>query len=194
MEDLVFAGSSAAGTNSENIAKNPQLRANLLNQIRKNVAYLTRNGSITSGNFETVSNTENIISSLEKRSYIATSGDIIINQNIGSSSEPKAIIALDGNIKIAPNVTEIHATLIAGKSIISTNANDQSYQLYIFGSAIADNVSKNSFAKMRENFDNSDENKKSPTAKNLQINDKIIIRHNPNIINNPPPGLENFRE
>lgn len=197
VENLVFMGNSGTGTSSENIAKNPQLRANLLNQIRKNVAYLTRNGNISANNFDIVSAAENHISVLTKRSYIATSGDIVINQNIGASSEPKAIIALDGNIKIAPTVTEIHAMLIAGKSIISTDESltaDKSYQLFITGSAIADNVGSDTFAKMRETFDNSNDNKKSPTAKILQINDKIIIRHNPNILNNPPPGLENFRE
>lgn len=197
IEHLVFLGQSGNSSSAANNVENGNYRVNLLNQIRKNIGYLSRNNTTTNTNtYEIFSGDRSLTSTDTKRSYIATSGDIYIDENIENYGPPKTIIALDGNIKIAPNVTEIHATLVAGKSILSSDnstPDKKSYQLYIRGSVVADNT-LGSFQIIRENFENLDEAKKSTTAKVKKINDQIIVEHNPAIITNPPPGLENFRE
>lgn len=172
----------------------------LLNQIRKNIGYLSRNYNSSANNFQILrwnnnnNNNYNYNYNDSKQTMIVLDGDITINNNIPYSPHyPKAIIAINGNIKIAPNVTDIHATLIAGKSILSTDDSEKSYQLYILGSVIADNI-QDTFKTMRAAFNNTDDIKKSEKNRRDSVNDRIIIEYDNRIAKNPPPGLENIRE
>lgn len=105
---------------------------------------------------------------------------------------------MGGNIKIAGDVTNIHATLIAEKSILGADDNKKN-QLAIIGSIMADNICKDEnndacLGNLRKDFNFADATT-SKKAKNFERNpDKIIIQYNPNIQSNPPPGLENFVE
>lgn len=198
------------GNNSGNIdtQETSNIRQKFLNTIEKNIAYLNRNahGNFSGKNYEIISGDKEIWADAfsTKRSYIILGGDAIIRENIlQNASEPLTVIALSrdgvgGNIKIAGDVTNIHATLIAEKSILGADDNKKN-QLAIIGSIMADNICKDEnndacLGNLRKDFNFADATT-SKKAKNFERNpDKIIIQYNPSIQSNPPPGLENFVE
>lgn len=118
----------------------------ILQEIRKNVALLSRNISIDHQNvhFDAAKATQlndnifyiNNSSSLKTlklssipdkvRSIIVVGGDVVIENDINeNSSHPRAIVVIEnsqnigGNIYIKENVKKIHASLVAEKSLLS---------------------------------------------------------------------------
>lgn len=194
-------------SNSDNVGTSA-LRNHFINLIHRNVAYLSRNFTNNSGANYKIFTTDTTLTNSDIqpniRAYIAIGGNITINTNLTGSTSPVAVIALakgttGGNIKISGNVTDIHASLVAEKSILGdTHKNNQ---LYILGSVLADNLGKpaaeaNSFQAIRSGFTMTNPaHKKSQTLPGGdEVSDKIILEYNPAIRTNPPPGLENFVE
>jgi hypothetical protein len=122
-----------------------KVKPTFMDQLRKNIAMMSRNRSdysnapytiyngdvtLTGGSFDT------------KRSIIVVGGDIRISENIAQKDSPLGVIALAspdgtwGNIFIDQSVTDVHASIIAEKWVQSSG----DYQLYIHGSLIASNT------------------------------------------------------
>lgn len=117
-----------------------QQRANIINDIRKNTAILSRNRNayddveyiVHHGDY-TLSDEDIFVgssSSVSKKSLIVIAGDIHINTNIQSREYPITLVAIadnntGGNIRISQNVTDIHALLIAQRSVISATSQKQ---------------------------------------------------------------------
>jgi hypothetical protein len=195
-------------------------KTDYFNQIRKNVAILTRNRDNYSQADYTYTGGQNNIFDHDfdtKRTVIVEGEDVVINRNIPLQDRPLAIIVLKdqttgsgGMIRIATGVTDIHATLIAEDTIRGTG----SAQLYIHGSIISNNTLGGASKTPREcpYFDNAsctlakakryDLEYLRDTYTNIQANwatgataakyrdTSIIIEYDPRILSDPPPGLE----
>lgn len=128
------------------IAGTYQTRVDFLNTIRKNITLLSRNRTdYSQADYSYTGATQHITNSSfdTKRTIIVEGEDIFIDGNIDLHDRSLALIALKnqrtgigGKIHIAPNVTDVHATLIAESSIDSSGEN----QLYIHGSIVSNNT------------------------------------------------------
>ena len=204
-KDLEITGgihNSTTENSSENTIHFRTGRNDLLNLIRKNIAYLGRNISdFSNKNYEVFERNVQISSHLspQKRTYIAIGGDITIDQNINNTSDPIAIIALEkdgvgGNIIIKGSVTNLNTSLIAEKSILGDT--NKKNQLYIKGSIMAENLCSGQtecFSNIRKEFKWEDPASHKAVGQENNPN-KIIVEYNPALRLNPPPGLENFAE
>ncbi len=187
-------------SNSGSIAT-ANARTDFFNDLRKNIAYLTRE-------YRDGVNSEYVFSwsdisidtwdSLNKtRTYIVVWGNITINADIIDPDSPVAFIALAKNgvwgaIIISGTVTDIHASLIAENGIEWSWA--KTNQLYILGSVIARNtIGSGILTKIREDYKGLtwQQFATSNRAKDYKFT-PVIIEHDGRILTNPPPGLRNF--
>lgn len=203
-KDIELAGGITSVSNADSLKESiasKSARNSLLNTIRKNIAYLGRNiTDFSRKNYQIERSADMHITSIgNKRAIIAVGKDIYIKTDISENSQgPIAIIALSqngqgGNIHINGNVKNIHAALIAEKSILGDSSNKKN-QLYIKWSVFADNICNNDeqtcFLKIRNDFDFT----KAETVAVSNNPNKIILEYDNRILTNPPPALENFVE
>lgn len=186
-------------------ASSPKKRNDLLNQIRKNVAYLSRNLWTNQWSNYILVNGDITLDTLnpETRAYIAIGGNITLNTNILSTDKntPIALIALSkdgvwGKIILNNSVKNIEATLFAEKSIQNSSSTPWDNQLYIVGSVFADNACNEKNADclywLRLNY-NWEDSKMATWWEKYKFT-PVIVEYNPNITLNPPPGLANIAE
>ena len=123
----------------------------LFQDIRKNIAELTRNGVPVDANYSLFTTPKTISQSDfdTKRSIFIIGSDATISEDILNSTDtPFAIVALKdttwkwGQIFIDTNVTDIHATLVAEKAILANSPSAK--QLFINGSLYTFNTTSGS--------------------------------------------------
>lgn len=182
-------------------------KAQLWNQIRKNISYLQRNrNNFNDSNYIISRDNINISSQPDKQSYIAIGSDIVIESNITKiqKDKPIALIAISkngiwGNIIIKNNVTDIEASLLAYENIKNLDENrNKDSQLYILGSVISKNNCMTEGAdclpNLRESYKSWNwKNSNHPIAQKYKWV-KVIVEQDYTISKNPPPGIDNFME
>lgn len=186
----------AFGLSRKDISNPKNIRRNFLNEVSKNVAYLSRNVNDYVKLPYQIENSDYTIDndSLTKNAYISVGGDIYIKKNIEKSTRPIAIIALEknglgGNIYIDGNVTNINAALVAEKEILSNPGTPKNRQLYIFGSVYAKNACEENTEKclwaLRSEYDGKTPDYRAKGISHSKI--PIIVRYDERIRTLPPP-------
>lgn len=195
-------------------------KTKLLDAIRKNTALLSRNRTSDYNNTPYIIKNSNFTVTGwtfdTKRTIVVIGGDMRIDENIAKGISPLAIIALTdsagngGNIRIDPTVTDIHASLIAEHSILSTDPTVKEYQLYIYWSVISANTlgdtaaricpyyitsecteeeaAKYDFEVLRSGFDGVTHISSSETA-HMNLDSGVVIEYDQRIQQDPPPVL-----
>lgn len=188
-------GNSNGGSISTSTA-----RTDFFNEIRKNIAYLTRAYQPSSSLEYVFSWSDMTISSWdplnEKRTFIVVWGDITISTDIQDSAHPPiAFIALAkdgtwGNIIIDGSVKNLQATLIAEKNISWSGSADN--QLFIYGSVIAQNaLNAAGIQEIRKDYTWQDSSKYSSAGPTYNYT-PVVVKYDNRILTDPPPGLRDF--
>ncbi len=201
----------------DGVRPNKSERASFMDTIRKNTAILSRNRTtytdvpytIHQGNLSVDAATIT-----GKRALVVVGWDITLTANIPSQDTAMALVALTdaqgngGNIIIDPSVSDIHASIIAEHSLLSSGDR----QLYVHGSIITANTyggtmanicpyyvkvactqaeaKKHDMEKIRL-YDGVDVSKKAAAPTSSKYPQKsVIIEYDMRVEQNPPPILK----
>ncbi len=143
---IQILGQNNARAEYGTISTTKKSRADVFNQIRKNVALMMRNRENNYANapYQVYESNTNITDAIfaDKQTLVVIGADITITESIDRDPDhPIAIIALakdgvGGNIIIADGVTDIYASLFAEHAVRSAG----DHQLYIGGSLVSGNT------------------------------------------------------